>query len=379
MKPTRAHWITAAIAIAVLAGLALLLRPHAIRAELATVVAGPLAVTFEEEGRTRLRDRYVVAAPAAGYVRRIELEQGDTVTAGQVVAELEASPAVLLDPANRSRIEAEVAAAESAQRAARDRAVSARAGASLAKREFERLDAMKSGSAVSASALDAAREAMRRAEADRAAAESEAAAAAQRATATRSLIAREGERREDVTLPLRSPVAGVVIRRAQESAMPVAAGQALLEVGDPAAIEIEVEALSTDAVKLRPNGAARIVRWGGEPHDVRVKVILAIDSPREQWLTLGDGYRVEVEFTLAREAQVLQVPSGAVFRHQGRWAVFVEDGGRARLREVEIGPRAGLVTAIAKGLRAGERVVAFPDDQISDGARLSAVERSASR
>ncbi|HET9483691.1 MAG TPA: hypothetical protein VFO79_07030, partial [Xanthomonadales bacterium] len=171
-----------------------------------------------------------------------------------------------------------------------------------------------------------------------------------------------------------------------------------LEVGDLAALEVEVEALSTDAVRLAPGSGARVIRWGGEPlpahvvrvepggytkisalgvEEQRVKVIVAIDAPRDAWRALGDGYRVEVEFVLAESAAALQVPSSAVFRHQGRWAVYVADGGRAQLRIVGIGQRAGLATEIVEGLREGERVVAFPDDQIADGARID-VARAAS-
>lgn len=172
----------------------------------------------------------------------------------------------------------------------------------------------------------------------------------------------------------------------------VGAAQPLLELGDPADIELEVEALSTDAVRLEPGMSARVLRWGGsdaleatvariEPggftkvsalgvEEQRVRVILDFTSPRERWADLGDAYRVEVEFVLWRGESVLQVPSSALFREDGRWHVYRDDAGRARRTPVEIGARAALATQVTNGLRAGQRVVAHPNDKIADGVRL---------
>ncbi|HET9485203.1 MAG TPA: hypothetical protein VFO79_14675, partial [Xanthomonadales bacterium] len=169
MRIGKGKLVGIAIALALAVLLLMLLRPHAIRVELEPVRTAPLRVTFVEEGRTRLRDRYLVVAPVAGLVRRIELEQGDPVAAGQVVAELEASPATLLDPANRERIAAEVSAAGSARRAAAERVRALRLAAQLAQRELERLEAMGTRSAVSVAQLDAARESAQRARAELAA------------------------------------------------------------------------------------------------------------------------------------------------------------------------------------------------------------------
>jgi HlyD family secretion protein len=173
----------------------------------------------------------------------------------------------------------------------------------------------------------------------------------------------------------------------------VAAGQALLEVGDPTRLEIEVEALSTDAVGLAPGMAARVVRWGGgealparvlrvEPggftkvsalgvEEQRTRVILAFDAPRERWAALGDGFRVEVEFILFSGDAVLQVPSAALVRRGERWLAYVSEGGRAREVVVVPGRRAGAVTEVSGGLEAGQQVVLDPDDQVRDGSRLA--------
>ena len=371
---------------------ALGLRGEARRVDLAEVVAGPLTVTTQEEGKTRLRDRYLVAAPIAGVVRRIALEQGDAVKAGDVVAELEPATANLLDPATRARLEAEARSASDLRAAASERVHAAQAAEELARREQQRLEAMPVGSAVSKSQLDTARTRALQARAELAAARAEARSSLARESAAKALTSEQGQRGGPLRLPLSAPVDGVLIRRFQESETPVAAGQPLLEFGDPSALEIEVEALSTEAVKLRPGMRARVLRWGGEGEleasvrriepggftkisalgveEQRVRVILDLTSPREQWVALGDGYRVEVEFIVWEAQRVLQVPSSALFRFEQGWAVFIEQEGRARRVPVQIGARGGLATEVLSGLEAGQRVVTHPDDRIDDGVRV---------
>jgi HlyD family secretion protein len=382
----------AAVVLAVVVALGL--RGDARLVEVAEVVAAPLVVTTQEEGKTRLRDRYLVSAPVAGVLRRVALEQGDAVQAGAIVAELEPAVANLLDPASRARLEAEARGAEDARSAARQRVLAAQAGQALAQAERARFEAMPSGSAVSRAQLDAVRARALQADAELAAARAEERASAERANAANAILSQQGEKGGPLTLPLLAPVDGVLIRRFQESRAPVAAGQALLEFGDPAALEIEVEALSTEAVKLRPGMRARVLRWGGEGEleatvariepggftkisalgveEQRVRVILDLTSPREAWTALGDGYRVEVEFVLSEAQAVLQVPSSALFRVDGRWAVYVAVDGRARRTDVEIGARGGLATEIRGGLEAGQFVVSHPDDRIVEGVRLRA-------
>lgn len=391
-RRTRLAFVLAAVVLLLLAGLGL--RGEARRVELAEVVAAPLTVTTQEEGKTRLRQRFLVAAPVAGVLRRIVLEQGDRVRAGEVVAELEPAVATLLDPATRARLTAEARAAADGQQAARERVRAAQVARQWAEREQQRLEALASGQAVSEAQLDAARMRASQASADLAAARAEERGSAARAAAAKALLDAQGQRGGPLTLPLAAPVDGVLIRRFQESATPVAAGQPLLEFGDPQALEIEVEALSTEAVKLRPGLRARVLRWGGEGEleatvrriepggftkvsalgveEQRVRVILDLTSAREHWAALGDGYRVEVEFVLRDAAQVLQVPSSALFRDAGGWAVFVARAGRAQRVPVQIGARGGLATEVLAGLAPGDFVVAHPDDRIEDGVRVRA-------
>jgi len=183
-----------------------------------------------------------------------------------------------------------------------------------------------------------------------------------------------------------------VLRVLHESAGIVASGRVLLEVGDPRRLEVEVEVLSRDAVRIEPGGRVRFERWGGdrvlegrvrtvEPtgftkvsalgvEEQRVRVIADIGSPPEAWQKLGDGYRVEAGFIVWEDDDALTVPASALFRRDDGWAVFVVEDGRARLRPVETGPGSGLLTAVRQGLEAGETVIVHPGDEVEDGARV---------
>ncbi|HRK78962.1 MAG TPA: HlyD family efflux transporter periplasmic adaptor subunit, partial [Thiobacillus sp.] len=193
-------------------------------------------------------------------------------------------------------------------------------------------------------------------------------------------------------MPVRAPVAAHVLKLLHESEGAVTAGQPLLEIGDPASLEIEVEVLSTHAVKIAPGSKVILDRWGGERpvegrvrvvepsgftkisalgvEEQRVRVIVDFAAPREAWARLGDGYRVEARFVLWEGQDVLQLPTSALFRQGEGWAAFVIDGRRVRLAPVELGQRAGLATEVLSGLAAGDKVVAHPDETIKDGVRV---------
>ena len=397
MALSRKTWAGIGIAAVVVAGLAIGFREPARVVDIREVRRAPLVVSFQEEGRTRLKERFAVAAPVGGTLRRVGLREGDPVRAGQVLAEIDPASAALLDPASRARLRAEADAASAAVRAAQGRMAAASAAERQARRERERLEGMVASGAVSPNALDMAVATAARAAAELDAARAEEAAARQRELAVRGVLGEEGRSGGGVALPLVSPIDGVVLRRHIESAVPVAAGSVVLEVGDPRALEIEVEALSTDAVRVRAGQSARVLRWGGEGalsarvqrvepggftkvsalgvEEQRVRVILDFDEPPDRWSVLGDGFRVEVEFITWQADDVLQVPAPALFRLDGRWMVYVDDGGRARPRAVEVGERNADAAQVLSGLEAGERVVAYPDERIAEGVRLQAVGR----
>jgi len=384
-----------ATAALVVVGLAIGFMPRAVPVDVAEVKRAPLTVTVEEEGKTRVRERYLVSAPVAGYARRIDLKAGDAVAAGQVLAVIEPARPVALDPRTRVQAQAQVSAAQAALAAAQENARAAAAAAQLAQQERVRAESLRQSNFVSAQALDAARTAEARARAAEQAAQYAVRVArfdletARAAAASAAQLQRGGTAE---ALQVQAPVAARVLRVQHESEGPVAAGQSLLEIGNPESLEAEVEVLSTDAVKIAPGSKVVLDRGGGNPpiegrvrvvepggftkisalgvEEQRVRVIVDFTSPREAWARLGDGYRVEARFVLWQGKDVLQLPSSALFRNGEGWAAFRLEGSRARLTPVEIGQRAGLATQVLSGLKAGDRVVAHPDETIREGARV---------
>ena len=384
-----------ATAALVAAGLVIGFMPRAVPVDVAEVKRAPLTVTVEEEGKTRVRERYLVSAPVAGYARRIDLKAGAAVAAGQVLAVIEPARSVALDPRTRVQAQAQVSAAQAALAAAEENARAAAAAAQLAQQERVRAESLRQSNFVSAQALDAARTAETRARAAEQAAQYAVRVArfdletARAAAASAAQLQRGGAAE---ALQVQAPVAARVLRVQHESEGPVAAGQSLLEIGNPESLEAEVEVLSTDAVKITSGSKVILDRWGGdspiegrvrvvEPggftkisalgvEEQRVRVIVDFTSPREAWARLGDGYRVEARFVLWQGKDVLQLPSSALFRNGEGWAAFRLEGSRARLTPVEIGQRAGLATQVLSGLKAGDRVVAHPDETIREGVRV---------
>ena len=368
------------------------------------VTQGPLQETFTEEAKTRLKQRYAIAAPVSGTLQRITLEPGDAVQKGQPVAYIAPAASTLLDDRSRAQAEADVKSGQSQQAAASQRIAAARAAHQLAQASLKRARALAAGQAASQEALDQAQAAATRAAAELAAAQADEQAAIARVAAARATLAHEGAAGESgarAPQPVLSPVSGVVLRRSLQSATPVAAGQSLMEVGDTAQLEIEAEVLSTDAVRLAPGMAARVLRWGGEGalqarvtrvepggftkvsalgvQEQRTHVILELTSPRADWAALGDAWRVETEFITRQEENAVQVPASALFRtaateggagSTGGWALYVVENGRARLTPVRIGLRSDAAAQILEGAAPGQTVILQPDDRIHDGVRI---------
>lgn len=383
-----------AIAAVVAAGLVIGFMPRAVPVDVAEVKRGPLAVTVEEEGKTRVSERYRVSAPVTGYLRRIGLDAGDAVKDGQVLAVIEPARAVALDPRTRAQAQAQVSAARAALAAAAENARAAAAAAALAQQERVRAETLRQSNFVSEQALDAARTAETRARAAEEAAQHAVRVARFDLATAQAAVASTDRLRNGAAdvVQVRAPADAHVLRLLQESEGAVAAGQPLLEIGDPESLEVEVEVLSTHAVRIAPGSKVILDRWGGEQavegrvrvvepsgftkvsalgvEEQRVRVIVDFASPREAWARLGDGYRVEARFVLWEGRDALQLPTSALFRNGAGWAAFVIDGRRARLKPVEIGQRAGLATQVLSGLAAGDRVVAHPDETVRDGARV---------
>lgn len=399
MTPSRRNrllfWLP--FAVALLAVMTWLFRPQPVGVDLETLGRGPLQVTVADEGETRVKEVFIVSAPVPGFLRRLELHAGDRVAANEtVVASIEPSDPSFLDV----RSAAEARAAASAAEAARAHAIAevrrAQAELDFAQSELVRFRSLAEQNAASRSMLDAAE---RHARVTRAALEEARAGLASREADLEGARARLVAPRARRATPERcdcvevfSPVTGSVLHVLRESEGLVAAGEPLIEVGDPHDLEIVVDLLSADAVAVAPGQRARIASWGGdaplegvvrkvEPFGVtkvsalgieeqRVNVILDLVSPREQWTRLGHGFRAEPEIVLWEAADVLRVPQSALFRAGDAWAAFVASDGRARLRQVEIGHQNGLEAEVVGGLAAGERVVVHPSDRVEDGVRL---------
>lgn len=372
--------------------------------DMAVVETGPLVVTVDEEGETRVRDRFVVSAPLAGRVLRIELEPGDPVEAGETVLALfEPQAPTPLDARSRAEAEAGVRAARaSLERARADRDRTA-AELAFARSELERARSLARDRIVSDQELDSAELAARsRTEALEAAEFSVQTAGYQLEMArARLLEASPGAggpgnpdaHGGDASIALYSPVDGVVLRRLRESETIVPAGEPLLEVGRTDDLEIVADYLSADAVRIRPGDRVLIEQWGGdgvlegrvrrvEPsgflkisalgvEEQRVNVIVDFADPPEARPGLADGFRVELRVVLWEGEDVLQVPTGSLFRDGEEWAVFAVEDGTARLRHVEIGRRGGLVAQVEGGLEAGDRVILHPGDTVADGLRVT--------
>ena len=377
--------------------LAWLFRPEPIAVDLLTVERGPLEVTLSDEGETRVRDVFVVSAPVAGLMRRVELKAGDRVAANEtIIARLEPSVPMFLDERAMAEAKANVDAAGAARKFAEAQERRMQAELEFAQSELHRLRALASRQSISQNELDAAE---RRAKTATAAVAEAQAAMRMRASEYQQARARllnpaEAKRAvQDCDCVLvRSPVAGSVLRVLQESEASIAAGTPILEIGDPRNLEIKVDLLSEEAVRVRPGQRVVIDSWGGsaplratvrriEPYgytkvsalgieEQRVNVIIDLLEPYETWRRLGHGYRVEPRIVVWESQDAIRVPLSALFRQQGDWAVFVEKEGRAVLRKVQIDHQNGSQVQIVKGLDVGERVVLHPNERIADGSRI---------
>ncbi len=374
--------------------------PGAQPVEQATVRRGPLQVTVDEEGRARVIHRYVVAAPVSGQLRRIAWKPGAGVVASEtVLAVMETGAAELLDAGRLAQAEARLGGAEAAMAAAQAQAARAAAAESLAQVENERIQKLAAGGSVSRQESDAAAaRAIVAAQERRAAEFGRQVAEFERRQAEAVLRRGRGGAGENPTVSVLSPVSGRVLRVFQESERVVNVGTPLLEVGDPADLEVTVEVLSRDAVAIRPGARVLLEQWGGasplearvrwvEPagftkisalgvEEQRVNVICDLVTPAAERATLGDEYRVEARIVVWESPDTLIVPAGALFRREGNWRIFVVEGGRARERAVRVGRSNGVFSEVLEGVTSGETVVVYPGDRIRNGIRVQRLDVS---
>jgi len=370
--------------------------PKSITVETARAQQGHMRVAIEEEGMTRVMNRYIVSAPVAGFALRIGLDIGDPVSRGERITGLEPLRSNVLDPRSRAEAKARVAAAEASLHAVKEKARAARASYDFAKKDAGRVRQLFKDALVTQEKLDIAEANMQRTDAELNSSEFAVEVALhEKEAALTSLKYSAAQQTGMVTekVLIKAPVSGRVLKIHHESEGVVREGEALIEIGDPRALEVQVDVLSADAVKLRPGMAVFFERWGGdrplegrvrsiEPagftkvsalgvEEQRVLVISDIVSPPQEWTQLGDGYRVEAGFVLWEDKNVLQVPSSALFRTGNSWSVFAVKNNKAQLRTVQTGYSNGLSTQIVSGLNEGEMVILHPDNSLKDGRRVS--------
>lgn len=350
--------------------------------------------TIREEGKTRVKDRYVVAAPVTGYLERVALEAGDPLAMAAPLFTISANRVALLDERTRAQAEANLAAAEAALKTAQASVDAEQARLQLSQAEYQRLQAMAKDGFVAAERLDQAAAQLRGNQAALRSAEFQVQTARHQRDNAQYWLRSFDQGGGDATL-IQSPVNGVVLRRYRESAGVINAGEPVLEIADPRSLEVEVDVLSADAVRIRPGMEVRFEHWGGETpllgavarvepsgftkfsalgvEEQRVWVVVDFaenDNPIPD--NLGDGYRVEATFILWRAADVLQVSSNALIQEVDETFVYRVTAGRAQKVPVTIGRRSGLWVEVRAGLAAGDILISHPDDTISPGARVKA-------
>lgn len=383
--------------LVVVAGLlTIALWPRTLPVDVASVTRGPLVVTIDEEGETRVRHRFVVSAPVSGRVLRIALEPGDEVRRGEtIVATMLPGDPLPLDARSRAEAEAAVASARAALERARAEASRTQVDLERARREVERHRPLLAAGVISDDEFEARETTLRAIEEAHRVTELTGDVARRDLDVARArLVTTTRARGAAQAIDIRAPIDGVVLRRHRESEAVVPAGEPLLDLGDPTGLEIVADLLSIDAVRVSPGTLVRIAHWGGEAElmarvrrvepsgftkisalgveEQRVNVVADFVDPAEAWRALGDRFRVEVRVVVWEGQDVVKAPVSSLFRHAGGWAVFVVDAGRAHLRPVEIGQRNGVEAQVVSGLDVGDVVIVHPGDTVEDGSRVLA-------
>jgi HlyD family secretion protein len=371
------------------------LRPQPVPVDRGWVTRGRLSVEVRESGMTRLADRYVVSAPVTGNLLRVPLEANDPVSEGQVLAQIAPSPVPLLDERARAEAEARLGTALSAARHAEGEIAHATTAQELAQRELARTRLLAARQVVTPQELDRAEFAARLRADELASAQLASKVAREEVRVARAALARQQDGdHETRPLVVTAPVSGHVLRVHRESAGVVAMGTPLLELGDLDGLEVVVDLLTTDAVRVSPGTPASIEGWGGERplsgrvrkvelsgftrpsalgvDEQRANVFVRFGEPRATRAALGDGYRVEVRLLLWEAGDVVKVPQGAVFRRGDDWAAFRIEDGVAQLVPVVLGHRGETEVEILEGLEPGDGVAIAPGDRVEDGARVAA-------
>jgi HlyD family secretion protein len=382
------------VCLALLAVLVQSFLPQPIEVDIATVARGSFQVSISEDGRTRTKERYVVSAPLAGQLQRIVLKAGDNIARGDtLLATVEPTDPAILDDRARAEAEARVKSAEAAVSRADAQLKRSKSALEEAKSRTTRLRMLMGRQGVTAEDYEQALHREQQANEEVRSTVFSQQIADYELELTRSAFIRTRQRSpgdsDQWRFEIRTPITGRVLRVFQESATVVVPGTKLLEVGDTRELEVEVDLLSSDAVKVKPGAVVVMEHWGGqEPLRGRVRVVepaaftkisaLVVEEQRvwviidfadeaEKRSGLGDGYRVQTRILLAERTDVLKIPASSLFRTGKEWSVFVAKNGRAELRIVSVGVSNGVETEVLTGLIEDEQVVIHPSDKLRNG------------
>ena len=396
-------WTTISAVVVIIGAMTWAFWPRALLVDTGKVKTGPMIVTINEEGKTRVRDAYVVSTPVAGRLLRIEVESGDQVEGGKsVIARMLPSNPSALDIRTREQARAAVSAAQAAVRAARADLNKAKADKELADLDLERKRTLKKSGTVSQAAVERAERAWRVANAslDQATA-GISMRQADLANARARLISfsdsttspASDEVLQKAAVPVLAPISGRILRVLQKSEITLAAGKTILEIGDISNdLEIVTELLSTDAVRVSVGNRVIVKNWGGQTplngvveridpwgftkfsalgvEEQRVNAVIKFSDPPDQRKSLGHGFRVEVRIVIWENKNSLTVPSNALFRQNRDWVLFVVENGRAVLKKITIGHNNGTQAEVVDGLSNGEEVILYPGSGLNDGSRV---------
>ena len=389
-------WTVAAALL--IAGLYYTFREQATLVDLGMVDTGPLEVSIAEEGETRVRDVYELSSPLMGRVLRLEVEAGDAVAAAEtVIAKIEPSDPNFLDLRSEEEAKAAVKTSEAELTLAKAQLNEAESELEFAFTELERAQRLVDRKLVSQRELDQASKnyktkaaSVKTAQASIRARESELAQAKARLVTP---IDVRGSNKECKCLSLFAPATGKILRVLHESEGVIEAGDVLVEIGDTADLEVVVDFLSIDAVRIKPGQRVAIEQWGGDSHlngvvqkvepfgytkvsslgieEQRVDVIIDLVDPHEKWASLGHGYQVEARVILWHDDSVLKMPITALFRENGEWSVFVVKDHRAKLQKIELGKKNAFEAQVLAGVGEGDQVILHPSNQIKDGTLIA--------
>ncbi|WP_089718127.1 efflux RND transporter periplasmic adaptor subunit [Candidatus Entotheonella palauensis] len=392
----KARSSAAIIGLAIVGVLVWSLAPQPVEVETAAVTRGPFRKTVEEDGKTRVRDRYVIAAPLARRLLRITLKTGDAVHQGMLLALIVPRAPALLDVRTEQELTERLGSAEAER--LHTIAVVERAQAALqqARADLERSRKLANKGVLALDRLEHDQTEVEIKQKELLATQFDDQAAMHQVEMARAALQRFRQDAQDhgseQQWEVRSPISGRVLRVIQESEAVVESGTPLLEIAEPAALEVVVDVLTADASAIAPGASVMLDRGGGAPplegrvrliepaaftkisalgvEEQRVNVIIDFVSPHDEWRNLGDAYRVDAQITVLSTAVAIKVPTSALFRINRQWAVFTVTQGRAHLRQIRIGARAEREAVVEDGLEPDEQVIVYPSDAVQDGIRV---------